>query len=226
MSNPLCSVCTLKSNAASKLNPGELDLMGSHCAEVDFEPGDIIFKQNSLSSNVVYVKAGLVKIHMLGPIKEKILRIAKAPTYLCLPSNLGDKVNHFSATAIEKCSVCFIDSRIFHDLIHTNGDFAFQLIMDLSRIELMQFISCTNQSQKQVNGRCADALLFFAKDIYQSNTFNLPVSRNELADYIGTSRENMSRILADFNNAGIIEIDSRKITIIKEDLLQQISAKG
>jgi CRP/FNR family transcriptional regulator len=221
-----CLLCSLKSKAAGKLNPAELEVMGSHCSQVEFEADDIIFKQNSLTSNVVYVKTGLVKVHMMGPSREKILRIAKAPMYLCLPSNFGDKVNHFSATALEKTSVCFIDARVFQQLVHSNGDFAYQLILDLSRIELMQFISCTNQSQKQVNGRCADALLFFAKDIYQSNTFSLPVSRNELADYIGTSRENMSRILADFHAAGIIDIDSRKISILKEDLLQQISAKG
>ncbi|MFN8208868.1 MAG: Crp/Fnr family transcriptional regulator [Bacteroidales bacterium] len=221
-----CLLCSLKSKAAGKLNPAELEVMGTHCSQVEFEADDIIFKQNSLSSNVVYVKTGLVKVHMMGPSREKILRIAKAPMYLCLPSNFGDKVNHFSATALEKTSVCFIDARVFQQLVHSNGDFAYQLILDLSRIELMQFISCTNQAQKQVNGRCADALLFFAKDIYRSNSFNLPVSRNELADYIGTSRENMSRILAEFHTAGIIEIDSRRITILKEDLLRQISAKG
>jgi CRP-like cAMP-binding protein len=226
MSNPHCAICTLKSTAASQLNPLQLNLMGNHCAEVVFDKGDIIFKQNSLSSNVVYVKQGLVKIHMLGPIKEKILRISKAPAYLCLPSNFGDKLSHFSATALEQSTVCFIDANVFQQLISLNGDFAYQLILDLSRTELQHFLSCTNQSQKQTNGRCADALLFFAGEIYENTNFHLPISRNELADFIGTSRENMSRVLADFHEAGIIKMKSREISILKEDLLRQISSKG
>ena len=69
-------------------------------------------------------------------------------------------------------------------------------------------------------------MLFFANEIYNSNTFTLPVSRQELADLTGITRESASRILTDFHNEKIIEIDSRKITIVNEKLLQQISEKG
>ena len=135
------------------------------------KPGDNIIKQDALSTNVVYVKSGLVKIHIKGPTKERIMKITKAPAYLCLPSTFGDKINHFSATALEETTVCFIDVTVFKQFIYENGDFAFQIILDMSKGELQNFHNCLSNAQKQNMGRIADAILFFAKEIYNSNTF-------------------------------------------------------
>jgi len=226
MKRTLCKFCTLKSAAAQTLNEFEINVLENNCAEVDFEVGDMIIKQDSLSTNVAYIKSGLVKIHTKSAIKEKIMKITKAPAYLCLPSSFGDKINHFSATALEKTSVCFIDVTTFKNFIYSNGDFAYQIILDMSKGELRNFQNCLNNAQKQNMGRVADALLFFADEIYDSNTFDLPVSRQDLADLTGMTRESTSRILTDFHNEKIVDIDVRKISILNELLLRQISEKG
>jgi CRP/FNR family transcriptional regulator len=226
MENLVCKLCTSKSNAAQKLSEDEICMLGNNCAEVSFKSGDIIVKQNALSTNIAYIKSGLVKIHIHGPSRERIMKIVKAPAYICLPSNFGDKVNHFSATALEPTSVCFIDLTLFKKFIYENGDFAYQIILDMSKGELQNFKNCLNNAQKQNIGRIADAILFFAKEIYNSNIFNLPVTRQELADLTGITRESASRIMTDFHEEKIIEIKGREIAILNEVLLQQISEKG
>lgn len=226
MENNVCKFCSLKSTAGQMLNENEICVLQNNCARVNFIAGDNIIKQDALSTNVVYVKSGLVKIHIKGPIRERIMKIIKAPTYLCLPSTFGDKRNHFSATALEETSVCFIDITIFKQFIYTNGDFAFQIILDMSKGELQNFHNCLNNAQKQNIGRIADTILFFAAEIYESNTFTLPISRQDLADLTGITRESVSRVLTNFHNDKILEIDSRKITIVNEPLLRQISEKG
>lgn len=226
MEENVCKFCNLKSTAAQMLNEDEICVLQNNCARTNFITGDNIIKQDALSTNVVYVKSGLVKIHIKGPIRERIMKIVKAPTYLCLPSTFGDKINHFSATALEDTSVCFIDVTIFKQFIYTNGDFAFQIILDMSKGELQNFHNCLNNAQKQNIGRIADAILFFANEIYKSNTFTLPVSRQDLADLTGITRESASRILTNFHNEKILEINSRKIIILNEKLLRQISEKG
>jgi CRP-like cAMP-binding protein len=226
MERILCKFCKLKSPAAQKLNDKELNELDDNCSEAHFKAGDIIVKQDALSTNVMYIKTGLVKIHIKGPIRERIMRITKAPAYLCLPSTFGDKVIHFSATAIEETSVCFIDSSVFKKFIYENGDFAFQIIIDMSKVELQNYHNCLNNAQKQNIGRIADAILFFAGEIYNSTSFTLPVSRQEMADLTGITRESASRILTDFHNEKILEIDGRKINIMNETLLKQISEKG
>lgn len=221
-----CKFCPSKSNAAQKLSEDQICMLGDNCAEVTFSSGDIIVKQNALSTNIAYIKFGLVKIHLQGPIRERIMKIVKAPAYICLPSNFGDKINHFSATALEPTSVCFIDLNLFKKFIYENGDFAYQIILDMSRGELQNFKNCLNNAEKQNIGRIADAILFFSKEIYNSNIFNLPVTRQELADLTGITRESASRIFTDFNEEKIIEIKGREITILNETLLKQISEKG
>jgi len=226
MEKTSCKFCSLKSAAAHTLKNREIGVLENNCAQVEFMPGDNIVRQDSLSTNVVYVKSGLVKIHIRGPIKERIMKIVKAPSYLCLPSTFGAKINHFSATAIENTSVCFIDVTVFKQFIYSNGDFALQIILDLSQGELQSLHHCLNNAQKQNIGRVADAILFFAREIYNSNTFILPISRQDLADLTGITRESASRILTDFHNEKIVEIDGKKISIINESLLRQISEKG
>jgi CRP/FNR family transcriptional regulator len=226
MNNPVCKFCEIKSLAAQKLNDCELDVLGNNSTQVQFDPGQIIIKQDAPTASVAYVKSGLVKIHIKGPIREKILNIVKAPAYLCLHSTFGDNVNHFSATAIEKTTVCFIDSITFRNFIRENGDFAYQIIEDMGKGELKNFHNLINNSQKQNMGRVADALLFFAKEIYGSNSFTLPVSRQELADLTGITKESASRILANFYKENILHMVGRKITILNEALLKQISVNG
>lgn len=226
MEREVCQVCKSKSTAAKHLNACELDLLGSNCAQVAFKTGDIIIKQDSLSTNVAYVKSGLVKIHMQGPIKEMIMRIVKAPTYLCLPSTFGDKKNHFSATALENTTVCFIDFSTFKQFIYANGDFAYQILLDLSKAQLQSFHSCINNAQKHSLGKVADILLYFSRDIYESDHFTLPVSRQDIGDMAGTTRESASRILTEFHNDKIIKLEGKKVTVLNPELLQQISEKG
>ena len=226
MDKTICQLCNLKSSAAEMLSDKEICILEENCAETHFQPGDIIIKQDAYSTNVAYLKSGLVKIHISGTIKDKILKITKAPAYLCLPSNFGDKINHFSATALEPTTVCFIDITVFKKFIYENGDFAYQIILDMSRNELQNFHNCLNNAQKQNIGRVADVILFFANTIYNSHTFRLPVTREELAALAGITRESASRILTEFNNDKTLEVNGRQITILNKKLLKHISEKG
>jgi CRP/FNR family transcriptional regulator len=193
-----CRLCEFKSNAASQLKAEELDVLGSNCAQVEFKPGDNIFKQNALSSNIIYVQKGFIKLHMLGPDRESILRISKAPTYLGIPTTMGDRINHYSATALTEVIACFIDINAFKKFIFRNGNFAYEIILDLCKNELYNFHSCVNKVQKQLNGRIADALLYLADEFFKSDQYELFLNRNELADLVGSSRESVSRVLNQF----------------------------
>ena len=222
----ICQLCNLKSSAAQKLSEAELGMLGENCAETHYQSGDIIIKQDAHSTNVAYLKSGLVKIHTEGTIKDKIIKITKAPAYLCLPNNFGDKINHFSATALESTTVCFINVDMFKKLIYENGDFAYQIILDMSKSELQNFHNCLNNAQKQNIGRVADVILFFADSIYSAETFKLPVTREELAALAGITRESVSRILTELNNDKTLDVKGRQITILNRKILKQISEKA
>jgi len=167
MKSAECKFCDLKSSAAKRLSEEELDNMDNNCVQVRFNPGDIIFKQESFSSNIVYLREGLVKIHITGPEKEQIIKISKAPSYLGIPTTIDAEINQYSATAITTASVCYIDVETFKSFIYSNGKFAYELITELCQYELRSFRRCVNRTQKNAPGRIADALLYFSKHIFK-----------------------------------------------------------
>jgi CRP-like cAMP-binding protein len=77
-----------------------------------------------------------------------------------------------------------------------------------------------------LKGRIAIVLLYFANRVYESNEFELPLSRKEIAEYIGKTTENVIRALSDFRKSGIIKIYGKSIEIIDKDRLIQLSKFG
>lgn len=224
---PDCKFCKMKSPAAELLKPDEIDTLEQNCAQVKFSKGETIFREGTFATNIVYLRAGLVKIHMKGPIGEKILRLNKAPAYLGLPTTFGDRVNHYSATAITESEVCFISLDAFKNFIYSNGNFAYEIIMDLCRSELADFQRFTNLSQKQLPGRIAELLLCFSNHLFKSNAFELPLSITELANFVSASRESVSRQFSELSRLGIIELShDKKLTILRKDMLNKISTNG
>lgn len=222
-----CSNCQFKSFATNTLNLEQIIYLRNSCSDTIFKNGEIIFKEGALSYNVAYIKTGLVKLHMKGLTEhEQIIKMVKAPNYLGIPTTVGDKINKYSATALTETSVCFFDLNTFKNLLLDNKDFAYQIIIDLCKNELDNFKACFNKIQKHSAGLLADALLNFASSIFDSTEFEIPLTRQELADLIGTSRENVSRNMSEFQKNGIISIDKRKIKILDVKRLKVISGLG
>ncbi len=224
---PACRTCMFKSRAVENLGPEELELLERNCVEVDFRNGEMLFKQNSFCTHVIFIKSGLVKIHMEGNLgKDQILKIIPAPTYLGLANLFGDTINNYSATAIETTSACFIHINIFKEFIEHNGDFALEIIKDISREELSYFKRFVNHNQKQINGRLAETLLYFVREVYKSSKFILPLNRKDLSALVCASRESVIREMQSFASNKIIRLSGKQIEVLDEHRLEQISRNG
>lgn len=221
-----CKDCLIKSAAAQNLNCEEFQVLENNSVTVKFRKGEVIIKQDALSLNVAYLKSGIVKLHMHGPSREKILKIVKAPTYIGIPTTFGDSVNQFSVTALEDTVVCFIDSNLFRNFIYTNGKFAYEIIVELCKNELFDYQRYASMAQKQIHGLVAESILCLSDKIYESDKFSFPLTRGEMGDLIGTSRESVSRELTELCNEKILEVNNNEVKIIDKDRLKQISEKG
>ena len=225
--NSTCKDCKDGSCAVMHLDDKQLELLADNNTEVSFEKGETLFKQNSLTSHVIYVKSGLIKLHLLGPSKrEQILKIAKSGVYLGIQSIIGGRVNNFSATAINKVTTCFIDVAIFKKLLFLNPLFTYHILECVCQEGLCQIHKFVNQSQKQLAGKLAEALLTFTNEIFNSNEFELPISRQDLANLIGTTRESTISMLQEFKNDGVLEVQAKKFKILDKAKLENICLKG
>ncbi len=193
---------------------------------VRFKRGDSIIKQGMFSTNIAYLRSGLAKIHLTGPTQEQIVRLVKAPSYLGLPTSIGDKINQYSVTAISDAEVCYIDMASFRYLLKENELFSYQIILELCSNELEAIRRCANRTQKQIRGNIADVILEFADKIYGTDTFTFPISQAEIGNLVDTSRESISRTLSEFHKDGIIRFTGKKIEILNKKSLLLISQTG
>jgi len=222
-----CFDCDFKSITTNNLSKLQIQYLQDNCKTAVFKKGDVIFKEGDLSENIAYIKNGLAKLHMKGLTEQQqIIKLVKSPNFLGIPTSLGDEYYQYSATAIAETSVCFINLETFKNLLLDNKEFSYNIIVDLCKKELNNFKTCLFKVQKQSAGLLADTLLDIANSIYNSLEFELPLTRQELADLIGTSRENVSRTLSYFQKNGIVKVDKHKIKILDEKRLKKISGFG
>jgi CRP-like cAMP-binding protein len=180
----------------------------------------------NIFNKCAYLRSGLAKVHIAGPYHEQIVRIVKTPSYLGLPTTFGDKINQYSVTVIEKAEVCFIDISTFRFLLGINPDFLDEIMIELCRNELEVFTRCANRTQKQVRGKIADVLLEMSDHIYNSEIFIIPLNHEDVGNLIDSSRESVSRVLAEFEKDGIIRISGKNIEILNKKSLLMISPNG
>ena len=221
-----CISCPFRTKANSKLNECSLNLLTSNHLELSLKKGESIIKQGTYSTNVVFIRTGLVKIHLAGPYNEQIVKLVNAPSYLGLPTTFGSKINQYSVTALSDVEVCYIDLNTFHTIIKDNYEFTNEIITEFCRNELESFQRCANRTQKQLRGNMADALLEFSDNIFKSDTFTLPLSQAEFANLVDTSRESVSRVMTEFDKDGILKITGKEISIINKKSLIKISQTG
>lgn len=222
-----CKDCAVKSSTVFNLNEEELDQLCSNSTEIKFQKGERIIKQGAFTQNIVFIKSGIIKVHLTGPIqKDVILKIDKGPIFVGVPDVFANKVHSYSVTALNDTTACFIEYKGYEYLIQNNGMFALELIKTLSYGIVSHYQYCVNKLQKQLTATFADALLYFSDNLFESDEFHLPLTRVEFGEYIGTTRETITKIIHDFAKDHLIEVDGKKIKIVKKDILRKISKAG
>ena len=175
----------------------------------------------------LYLKSGLVKLFRVSEDgKEQILTFAKPFDFVSILSVFSDTHYNFSVMAIEPSVICIIAFSEIKRLIKSNGTFALSLLNKMSTVSDKIIIESLEIKQRQLKGRVAYMLLYFAEKVYQSEEFELPISRKEIAEYIGMSTENVIRALSEFRKDKIIKIYGKAIEIVNKDRLSQISSFG
>jgi len=223
-----CYNCILKSSAVETLTTEELFFLGKGCAQTLFNKKELIFKEGAPAKHIVYIRKGFVKLSKKGlGNKDFILSIARNGAYLGIQNLSKKNFNYyFSAAAITEAEICFIEIDKFGELLELNGKFATEVISYIFNDEMNYFDRLLNNVQQQLPGRLANALLYFKNQVYNTNYFNLNLTKSELASLIGTSRESVTRQLKEFQDAGFIQVENRDITILEDKKLEQIKNKG
>lgn len=223
-----------KSDLFSSLSQKDLEKISSFCRIKTFGKNEIIFQNNKLYSGFYYIIDGIVKVFETDEnCEERIIHIFhKGDTFADVPvfENLEDIQKNkiyfpANATCLKKSSrIIFIPAKEFIREINANHQLSYKLLTGLSKkLKLMQTQNF-NLKYQDVRTRL---LCFFLtnietkKDLFTftpNSTYDeidLIISKIDLADYIGTTHETLSRTFRKLSKENILKVTGKKITIQK-----------
>ena len=219
-----CEGCELKSLFFEFVSNSEIESICTRKTERNYKKGDIIIHEGDEIKDFMYLKNGLVKLFRKGNNeKEQIICFALPFDFVSLLSIFSEKKYNYSVAALEDSTTCIIDLEEVKAIAAHNGKFVLNLMEKTSRVSDMIILDFLDVKEKRLFGRIAYILLFFADKVYHNNTFELPVSRKEMAEYIGMTVENVIRTLSDLRKDGIIKISGATIEIADKERLQRIN---
>jgi CRP/FNR family transcriptional regulator len=222
-----CEFCELKELFVDKLTGDHFDIVCDGKVEKNYRQGETIIKEGTRIHEFTYLKSGLVKLFRTDSSgKEQIISIAKPMDYVSLLSVFSNAKYNYSVTALEDSVTCNLKLDDITRIINDNGTLALNLLSKMSRVTDKLILESLQIRVKHLRGRVAYLLLYFSQEIYNSLEFDLPLTRKEMAEYVGMTTENVIRTLSEFRKDGILKIYGKTIQIVNKESLKAIADFG
>ncbi len=224
---PLCGKCSTESGSLFRyLTADETQMLNYQKDFRQYKRGDILYQEGGRISGFFCINGGIIKVFKTGfDGKEQIIRFAKRGDFIAYRSVLSNEPACTSAKVIEDSQVCFIPSEILLQLSRVNSNFALELLK-LACQELGEANSfITDIAQKTVRERLAEILILLVQDfgLDENKFLRISLTREELANIVGTATESVIRLLSEFKTDKIVELNGRKIRILNIKALEKIS---
>lgn len=228
LSMVLCEKCAFETNAVFRfLTRDEIDRLNFEKDFRHYRRGDILYHEGNRISGFFCIHSGIIKVFKTGVDgKEQIIRFARRGEIIAYRSVLSNEPACTSAKVIEDSQVCFIPSELLIQFVKTNSSFAFEVVK-LTCNELAEANSyITDIAQKTVRERVAEVLVKLVGDfgLDDQKFLRISLTREELANIVGTATESVIRLLSEFKSDRLIELSGRKIKIIDLKGLEKLSS--
>lgn len=208
------------------LSDDELQQIQMEHSSKSYKRGSIIYTEGNRINGFYLVQKGIIKIYKTGfDGKEQIIRFAKKGDIMGFRSTLSREKACTTTKVIEDAVIIFVHGNIVINLVKTNGDFAMELLQIACKElgEANDYI--TDIAQKTVKERLAEVLIHLKKEfeLDYEQFLKISLTREELANIVGTATESVIRLLSEFKNDNLIESHGRRIKIIDEKKLIKIA---
>ena len=212
------------------LNHGQREYLTQNLTVYTFKKDEPIYREGDFPTRLMCLLDGKVKIFKNGTSgRNQIMRVIKPVEYFAYRAYFAKQKYLTAAAAFETSLIGMIPMTTIQRLVRENNDLAWFFIRQLSIDLGVADERTVNLTQKHIRGRLAESLLFL-KESYgleeDGCTLSIYLSREDLANLSNMTTANASRTLSNFATEKIIAIDGRKIKIIEEGKLEQISRIG
>ncbi len=205
----------------------ELKKLSSDRRIKSYKKKEMIFSEGNTPNYLYFLTKGKVKsfrAHQYG--KELITTLYTEGEFFGYTALLEDQPYAESAEAFEDSEICLIPKEDFYSLMYNNNNVMRTFVKMLSGNIMEKEKQLVNLAYSSVRKRVADALVLLQDryDKHESDKFSIAISREDLANIVGTATESLIRTLSDFKEEKLIEVKGSNITIVNPEKLKNLKA--
>ncbi|MBN2806157.1 MAG: Crp/Fnr family transcriptional regulator [Prolixibacteraceae bacterium] len=209
------------------LNDTEIGKLNYDKTCQNYKKGSVVYREGSRLTGFYCITKGILKIYKTGiDGKEQIIRFVKAGDIVAFRSLLSQELACTTAKVIDDAVLCHIPYQTLLFLLQNNWKFSHWMIQILCRElrEANDYI--TDIAQKTVRERLAEVLLLLKDsfDVDENNILNISLTREELANMVGTATESVIRLLSEFKQDGLIELKGRRVKFLDVNTLRRMAS--
>ncbi len=219
-----CAQCSSRHKSIfCNLECNQLDAFSAAKSCMRYKKGQLIFHEGGHPLGVFCINAGKVKLSRSGPDgKEQIVRLTKEGDVLGYRSMLSGERYAAAATALDDTVICFVPRDVFQTALAESAGLSMKIIQTLAAELGQAERTITDLAQKPVRERLAEGLLFL-KGTYgfeeDGATLAVALSREDIANLVGTATETAIRLLSELRQDKIVEFVGKKIRILDMERL-------
>lgn len=213
-----CEQCIVKQfNSLKTLTKDELVRISACKTSKIIKKGEVLFEEGVHINGIFCIKDGICKISKMSTNgRDQIIHLVKKGDLLGERSLINDEVSNLKATAINDMEVCFIPKReIIRDL-EKNPNFTMDVLKNMASSLKNADNVIVDMAQKTVKQRLAATLLYLDNTFHkkENGALDVHLSREDIANIIGTATESAIRLLSEFKKEKLIDLKSKQIFII------------
>lgn len=222
-----CGQCIIKRfNSLKTLTQDELEKFSNHKTSLLIKKGENLMTEGNSINGLYCIRDGKCKLTKLNTNgKEQIIKFGKGGDILGHRSILSDEPVGLNVTALEDMHVCFIPKGDIIDSIKENNQFSLNLMKNISHQLNEANTSISQMAQKPVKDRLAETLLELEEvfGVDNEGCIDIVLTREEIANTIGTATESAIRLLSNLKKDGVIDLLGKKVKILNKNMLKNLS---
>ena len=218
LETPSCADCGARHKSVfCSLNNNQLSDLDDQKGCDFYKKGETVFKEGGYSRGLFCVNKGKIKLSRMGPSgKEQILRFATEGDVMGYNSMLSKSPLSSTAVILEDAAVCFVPSHQFFELIKVEPNFSLKLLELTAKNMNNASRLITDMAQKTTKQRLAEMLLWLKETfgLDEEDCIDVKLSREEIANMVGTATEAVIRLLAEFKRERLISLEGKRIKLL------------
>jgi CRP-like cAMP-binding protein len=214
----------------SSLAGEDLAELNEHKKCTLYKKNHTVFTAGTRPNGIYCLMQGKIKIYKTGAEgRQQIIRLVNPGEFFGLRTAITDDYYTATAVAVEESKVCIIGKETFRHLLDHNPQFTNFIIAFLcDRLDDANG-KLISMALKPVRERLAETLVILGDMNRKSNAISpeqeaeINLSREDMANLIGTATESVIRLLSEFKSDNLIAIKGRKVTLLDEAGLKRIA---